>query len=286
MRPPDYLAIGHISKDLRPDGPGVAGGTVLYATLTAQRLGRQAALVTALAAADAGLLDAARAAGIAVQIRPSAATTTFDNQYQGETRRQALYAQAARLVPDDVPPAWRGAAIVHLGPVAQELDSGPAWPALFPGALIGVTPQGWMRAWGSDGFIQPIPWAGAAALLPACHVLVLSAEDAGGDAALLAQYVAPAPLTVVTAGSRPATIYERGRPVARVPAFPAHPVDFTGAGDVFAAAFLVAYHETGDPVRAATLAHAAAAYAIEADGTRGIPARARVEARVGMRNEE
>jgi sugar/nucleoside kinase (ribokinase family) len=277
---PDYLAIGHISKDLRPDGSGVAGGTVLYATLTAQRLGRQAAMVTALAAADADLLAGARAAGIAYEARPAPATTTFDNQYHGEARRQVLHAQATRLAPEDVPPAWRAAPIVHLGPVAQEIDSDPVWPALFPGALIGVTPQGWMRAWGADGFIHPIPWAGAAALLTACHVLVMSEEDAGGDAALLAAYARHAPLAIITAGSHPATIYEHGRPLARVPAFHADPVDFTGAGDVFAAAFLVAYHETGDPVRAATLAHAAAACAIEADGTTGIPARAVVEQRL------
>src|SRR5689334_4948177 len=123
---PDYLAIGHIAKDLRPDGSGVAGGTVLYATLTAQRLGRQAALVTALADADAGLLAIPQAAGIACQVRPSPTTTTFDNQYQGEHRRQMLFAQAARLQPSDVPAAWHAAPIVHLGPVAQEFDSDPA----------------------------------------------------------------------------------------------------------------------------------------------------------------
>ena len=65
-----------------------------------------------------------------------------------------------------------------------------------------------------------------------------------------------------------------------VPALTAHPVDFTGAGDVFASAFLVAYHETGDPRRAARFAHAAAAFAIEDEGTTGIPSRAAVEARL------
>ena len=57
-------------------------------------------------------------------------------------------------------------------------------------------------------------------------------------------------------------------------------MDFTGAGDVFAASFLVAYHELGDPVRAARFAHAAAAFAIEDEGTRGIPTRAAVTARL------
>src|SRR5262249_11825478 len=98
------------------------------------------------------------------------------------------------------------------------------------------------------------------------------------------QYAALAPLAVITAGSDAATIYEHGRQIVQVPALHADPVDFTGAGDVFAAAFLIGYRETGDPVRAAHLAHAPAAYAIDAECAGGIPRRAAVEAR--MRREQ
>ena len=113
------------------------------------------------------------------------------------------------------------------------------WATLFPNAIIGVTPQGWMRAWRADGTVYPVPWLEAAALLPACHVLVVSPEDAGGNRAMLDSYVNLSPLAIITAGSDAASVYERGRLVAQVPALTAQPVDFTGAGDVFAAAFLV-----------------------------------------------
>ncbi len=280
MTYPTYLAIGHIAKDLLPDGSFLAGGTALYASLTAQRLGSEAGLVTTLAAPDGALLAAAMAAGVSCVVNPSPTTTTFENRYEGEFRRQILHAQATQIWPGDVPRTWRDAPIVHLGPVAQEMLCNATWATLFPNAIIGVTPQGWMRGWRSDGTVYPVPWLEAAALLPSCQVLVLSKDDAAGNKVLLDSYLRLINLAIVTAGSDLAEIYERGRLIAQVPALTAQPVDFTGAGDVFAAAFLVGYHETGDPIRAARFAHAAAAFAIEEEGTSGIPTRAGVDARL------
>ena len=50
---PDYLVIGHVSKDLLPNGEGArAGGTATYSALTAQKLGLQAGVITSLAEED------------------------------------------------------------------------------------------------------------------------------------------------------------------------------------------------------------------------------------------
>jgi sugar/nucleoside kinase (ribokinase family) len=53
-------------------------------------------------------------------------------------------------------------------------------------------------------------------------------------------------------------------------------VDPTGAGDVFAAAFLVAYAEQRDPVAAARFANVTASFSIEGRGITSIPDRAKV----------
>jgi sugar/nucleoside kinase (ribokinase family) len=61
---------------------------------------------------------------------------------------------------------------------------------------------------------------------------------------------------------------------------PAEEVDPTGAGDVFAAAFLSHYMETNDAWQAALFASAAASISLAAPGTAAIPSRRQVEERL------
>ena len=54
---------------------------------------------------------------------------------------------------------------------------------------------------------------------------------------------------------------------------PSNELDPTGAGDVFAAAFLLRLHETNDPIAAATFAAQIAGASVEGQGTSAIPQR-------------
>jgi len=56
--------------------------------------------------------------------------------------------------------------------------------------------------------------------------------------------------------------------------------DATGAGDAFAAAFLVKYEQCGDAVEAARFACSAASFVCEKEGTEGIPTLQQVLARM------
>ena len=140
-RIPDYLVIGHISKDLLDEPPGYApGGTALYSALTAQKLGLQAAIVTACSRDDELLLAVAREAGVWVHCLASAETTTFTNRYDAQgNRKQILSGHAAPIKYEQIPDMWRSAPIVHLGPVAHELDAKIS--AHFKAPLLGITPQ-------------------------------------------------------------------------------------------------------------------------------------------------
>ncbi|MDQ3704663.1 MAG: PfkB family carbohydrate kinase [Chloroflexota bacterium] len=279
---PDYLVIGHVAKDVLPGDMGVtAGGTVTYSALAAQKLGVQAAVVTACAPEDEGLLAPLREAGVWVRTVPSPTTTTFSNTYDEVGRRvQVIGAQARQLSVEDVPGEWRRAPIVHLGPIAQELPTDLAGE-LSPGRLLGVTPQGWMRSWDEQGRVthSAVPVPPALIRLPESAVLVLSIEDLGFSPRLLSFYANLAQITIVTQGVEPAYVYDRGT-LTEAPVAPARVVDLTGAGDVFAAAFFIRYAETGNPTEAARFAHAAAACAIEGQGTSAIADRATVERRM------
>jgi sugar/nucleoside kinase (ribokinase family) len=54
-------------------------------------------------------------------------------------------------------------------------------------------------------------------------------------------------------------------------------VDPTGAGDVFATAFLIRLAETGDPGQAARFANVTASFSVEGWGMAAIPTRLQVE---------
>ena len=284
---PDFLTIGHVTRDVHSDGSFSLGGTVTFAAVTAYRLGLAAALVTC---ADTNLLSnlSTLLPDIQLAIRPSASTTTFENLYHEGFRTQYLRARADEQQVEDIPSSWQEAPIVLLGPLAQELSS--AFVSLFPrrpGRIIAATPQGWLRRWDADGRVWPTPWADAEAILPHLDILILSHDDllpfADGNRvdadAILARWSMHVPLLVATDGRHGATLFQHGA-TERFAAYPTHEVDPTGAGDVFAAAFLCHLHRSGNPRAAINFANCVASFSVEQVGVSGIPTLAMVEERL------
>jgi 1D-myo-inositol 3-kinase len=273
-----FLAIGHITRDLRPDGTFSPGGTVTFAALTAYRLGLASAIITRADPELSALLPTFLPS-ISLHVLPSIQTTTFANQYKDGFRTQYLYARAEQLQPTDVPHSWRNTPIVLLGPLAQEIL--PELVALFPrrpGAIIAATPQGWLRRWDADGRVWPTPWQTVDQILPLLDVLILSHDDllpfAGGNRseadAILLQWSMRVPLLVATDGRHGATLFRQGL-TQRFPSYPANEVDPTGAGDVFAAAFLTSLYRHSDPAQAVDFANLIASFSIEQPDIQGIP---------------
>jgi 1D-myo-inositol 3-kinase len=285
--PPAFLTIGHITRDLLPEHGFTPGGTVTFAALTAQNLGLVAALVTcaddALCAQLPTLLPEC---GLAVRLAP--ATTTFENSYHEGFRVQYLRARAPQLELADIPVSWLAAPIMLLGPLAQELS--PTFVHSLPrqpGSILAATPQGWLRRWDADGRVWPTRWEQAEEILPLLDVLILSHDDllpfADGkrDAAdaLLLDWSLRVPLLVATDGRAGATLFQHGVPT-RFPAYLAHEVDPTGAGDVFAAAFLVHLSQYNDPRAATNFANCVASLSVERPGISGIPVPDEIQARL------
>jgi sugar/nucleoside kinase (ribokinase family) len=138
-----------------------------------------------------------------------------------------------------------------------------------------------MRRWDADGRVSSKPWQDAERVLSRVDVLVFSEQDVGGDEVLIQRYLELAQTGVVTRGRRGATVFSAGS-CRHFPAFRAHEVDPTGAGDVFAAAFMVRLRETGDPFEAAPFANCAASFSIEGPGVSAVPSRRQVEERLSL----
>jgi len=272
----DFVVIGTLTKDILPDGSYTLGGTATYSAVTARNLELSAGIVTS---ADASLEYGALLSGIEVVRRESPVTTTFENIYHGHERQQFVRAVACPIRNEDVPREWLSAPIVHLGPLAQELR--PDIVHQFsPDALIGVTPQGWMRCWGSDGLVTHCPWEHAREVLARADALIFSKEDVDFDSGAIHRYAQWAKVMVVTQNWLGCTVYVRGQRPRNFPAFRAREVDPTGAGDVFAAAYLIRYKETGDPFAAAHFANCVASMSVEGAGVTAIPSRTKVERRL------
>jgi 1D-myo-inositol 3-kinase len=276
-RIPNFLAIGHVTKDLLPGGGYSLGGTASYAALTAARLGCTVAVFTS-GPADLGL--SAALPGVDTYVVPSSKATTFENIYRGGRRQQYVRDVADTLRVEMLPAAWRMAPIVLHAPVVHEL--GLDWLGAFPNALVGATPQGWLRAWNHAGLVRFRHWPQAERVFSAVDVLVFSEEDVAGEESLVQEYARMVKLAVVTRGRKGATLFSAGD-TRDFPAFRAHEVDPTGAGDVFAAAFLVRLHETGDPDAATMFANCAASLSVEGTGTAAVPQRHQVEERLRRR---
>lgn len=267
------MILGHVTRDI-VDSSARYGGTASYAALTALNLGERVGLVTS-AGDDFPFKEVLP--GVSVARVPSRVTTVFRNLYSAGKRKQSIQAIASKIHAHNVPRAWRNAPIVHLAPIAQELD--PRVARLFPHSLVGATVQGWLRTWNEEGRVRRAKWTGADHVLPFLNVLVVSEDDVGADLSTVRAFARQVSVVALTLGERGADVYFRGQ-VHRSPAFSARVVDPTGAGDAFAAAFFVKLKQNGDPREAARYANCVASFVVEGIGLSSIPNREQVERRL------
>jgi sugar/nucleoside kinase (ribokinase family) len=273
---PDYLIVGHVTRDVVGNGY-VPGGTVTYAGLTAQALGRRVAAVTSVGP-DTSL--GAVLPGFEFRAQPAAVSTTFENVYTAGHRQQWLRSVASPLTLDMIPTAWRNAPIIHLAPLAGEFGSDLVLD-LEGARLLGLTPQGWMRSWDAQGRVRRSAWPEPTDALRAADAVVFSEEDVEGDWDVCRRYSREAKLLVVTRGVLGCTVFE-GTHSWEVPAFPVEELDATGAGDVFAAAFFCSLLDGGDAILAARFANCVASFAVQVLGPGGIPSRRAIEERLSQ----
>ena len=264
MPAPAFVAIGHVTLDrfgevVRP------GGAALYAAVTADRLGLSAGILTSHADDFPLELLPPRIELVSV---PAAATTVFEHETTDGERRLRVRAMAQPLGVDDLPEDWRDPELVLLAPVVNEVDG--ALVDAFDGATLAAEAQGWLRAVARDGAVQTRAWASPKGVLSRLQALFLSGADVRWQEVAMTEWVQRVPVAAVTAGARGALLYVNGDRYEVRPRR-ARQVDATGAGDVFAATWLVRYRMSGDPWEAAEAATCAASLAVEADGWAGVP---------------
>ena len=271
--PLQYLCIGHCCHDKTPEG-FVLGGTASYAALAAVRLGKKAGILTSVGP-EFGFFDVFERAGIPVFNRPAPHTTVFENIYREGSRTQYLHGRASALCPEDVPDTWKNVPIVQFCPIAGEVDF--ALLQAFPAALRAATIQGWLRQWDKQGKVSPVAmdWRQLAAV----DIVVMSDADIAGFEAAVPEIAACVRVLVITQGAHGACVFHEGKEHF-FSSFPVREVDATGAGDVFATAFILKFAETRDIAAATAFAHVVASFVVEGTGIDNLNAMSRIETRL------
>jgi hypothetical protein len=269
LNPVDYLVIGHITKDLTPTGYQL-GGSVSFAGLTARALGQRVGIVTSWGQQE----EMVDFENIAIANHPSEYSTTFENKYPPEGRRQHLHHLASNLAYYHIPESWRQARIIHLAPVAQEVEANMV--RHFPDAFVYVTIQGWLRQWDSHGLVSPSEWPEAAYILSQAHAAVVSEEDVQNDQQVINAFAAACPILVVTRGANGASLFTEGN-LHHIPAPQVEEVDPTGAGDIFAAAFFTHLTQNGNPIAATEFGVRLASDSVTRTGLEGVPSKEMIQ---------
>ncbi len=270
IEPIDYLIIGHLTHDFNGAESRI-GGTAAYAGLMARALGLRPGIVSSFAPdLDLEALD-----GIPILFQPSEYSTTFKNIYDAGKRRQSLTHVAESLTLSHIPATWLSAPIIHVGPVAGEVD--PMLVRQLPEGFVGVTPQGWFRQRNDAGTVSFKDWPEAAFILERANAVVLSNEDVNWKHELVDDLSSAVRVLALTEAHEGVRIYWHGD-IKGFRAEQAPLPDATGAGDVFAACFFWRLMTTKDPWEAARFATKLASTFVSRPGFSGIPTQSEISA--------
>lgn len=274
------VMIGPVTWD-EIDGVRVPGGALSFAARTAEAFGVQLRLLV-LAGPDA---DLEALSGHEVVVVQGESTLTMVHDIVDGERSIRVPVTAGRTVgAADVPEDWSGCSDLVLAPLMPDELDAPAIVEAVDAERLWVLAQGFQRVHAADGAISFLerPAKVLGELAGAATTVFLSNDETdpwpAGDVEALA---ARCELVIVTQGAAGALVMSPEMTVEVSPAAAEAVIDTTGAGDVFATAFLLALDGVGADVgTAGRLAAGFAAAAVEVSGPGPLPTRAAIEARL------
>ncbi|MDR5709480.1 MAG: sugar kinase [Armatimonadota bacterium] len=274
------------------------GGDTNNVAVAAARLGMSAGCITRVGGDEFGrslltLWDREGVDRSRVAVDPEGYTGIYFISFDVAGRHAFAYyrkgSAASRLCPEDVDPEYvRNARMLHTSGITQAIS--PTARAAVEAAVAMARAGGVTVSYDLNlrPRLLPLPElrAAAHAILPQTDIVFLSLEDAAylddtcSPEVLVERLLEQGPrLVVLKMGERGCLVADASGGRAHVPAYPVQPVDTTGAGDAFDAAFLVRWTRGASPKDAARFANAVGALAVCGLGAvAALPSLARVEA--------
>src|SRR5260221_3188380 len=275
----DFYAIGHITNDLHPH-PHVGGG-VTYAAVVAKRLGLSTHIITKCPP-DSPYIQELENLGITIHRLP-VREKKFENLYTSFDNRYDEMGNRTQLCPDkqeditraDIPnfPDIPKGSHILLAPVIGEIDQ-ELFSLLSQKGDVALIPQGNFRQRQPDSSIKNVPLEDPS-FFSFSKTTILSNEDiAFGDKKnYLEELIETCPVVIETQGENGSIIFQKGQQSLHIPAFHLSAneiIDLTGAGDCYAAAFLVGIFQGKTLKEAGHFASLYAALKISGLGGKGV----------------
>jgi len=277
-----FAVTGEVSRD-RLRGPGIGswqglGGCAVYLSLALARLGADVLFATVAGDdLDPAWLTPLHQAGVDLRLRSlTGPTARLDLVYdaRGDIARLRFEAGVERQMEvNQLPEDFWSADWIVVGTGPRSYQASVIQHADELGRSVALSTQ---REFQGD-------WESLEKFLPHLDVLFTNSGEvvdwrgdslpAGLDAL---RAVNPQLTSVVTCGARGAFLL-RGDRLYRVAACPGPVVNTTGAGDAFAAAWLLTFVRTGDPAWALRMASAVASLALRGPAHTALPDRSQVE---------
>ena len=197
-------------------------------------------------------------------------STRFRISYDGGSRRVWL-ASAGRQIES----IWRGSRVegVHLGPVFNEIPRSLIHSLRKKSGFLSLDIQGLVRKVNLLGEVQVLR-RNIDPVLRMCNLVKASIDEAKFQTSsrdhqvILDRFLAKGPkYAIITLGAKGSLFGVRNSQKLVIPAFPDKSIkDPTGAGDVYAGAWLTSYLRTKDPVWAAAVGSAFGSLASQRTG--------------------
>lgn len=280
MRAFDIVTVGHFSIDHVRSPRANAfkralGGSPAYVSFSARKLGARVGVVSKVGADfPETYVNMLKRGGIDLfglkRVKDSV-TTSFALEYSNEKRRLLLKSRAPPIHLEDISLEFR-AATIHIAPIAGEISSEVVDALRAKADVLSLDPQGLLRQFDAKGETSLKKWK-ANGILERVDVYKSSLREVRAVAGKSNLKVAMKRLgdfgikvVIVTLGRKGTALFF-DKTFHRIPAFPLRKlIDPTGAGDVFAGAFLAEYSCKKDPLWCACVGSAAASFKVETFG--------------------
>ncbi len=289
----DLTIIGHFTLDYfkgREESPDYIriGGTSVYASKTANQLGKNAAVISANGSDfNKDFIKPLKDSGINIHlIKTKQKSTAFVHEYIKGERKLTLKSRCKVINQSDIPEEFLNSKLFYIGAIANEVDTSVLSKISKTKAPIALDLHGFVRKFNKKGEMSVNDWPEAEKYLKYVTFLKGTDKEARALTGLknlqdIVRFISSMgpKVVILTLAKKGSLIYSNNLSL-QIPTIAYEIVDETGAGDTYFTAFLLDYLEKQDLYHAAIYGASAASFVMEKQGPFGFATHEKIEERV------